>query len=153
MKKEIIIQTNSVADTEKLASSIAKLIYPGLVIALNGDLGAGKTTFVRALIQHCCPGEIVNSPTFTLLNIHGSKLKFYHFDLYRLASLEDIENIGGEELIPSRDGVTLIEWADRIPEILPEEYLQINIFYQDQNVRKFRIINKTLKINFKKIIL
>lgn len=127
------------AAVTELARTLAKKLYPGLVIALNGDLGAGKTTFTQDLTKAAGVTETVNSPTFVLMNIYNGPLRFYHFDLYRLTTADDLENIGGEELIPSTDGVTIIEWAEKIPEILPEKYLQIDITYKDEHSRIFKI--------------
>lgn len=148
MNNEIKITCTSKEDTDSLAKIVSGSIYTGLVIALIGDLGAGKTTFIQDLVKHSGNNELVTSPTFTLLNIYPGKTKFYHFDLYRLSSLLDIENIGGEELIPSKDGITLIEWADRIPEIMPENYLKISIDYVDENTRLFTFnsTGKTIEI-------
>ncbi len=151
MSGSIKITCTSPEETDSLAKLLSTQVYAGLVIALNGDLGAGKTTFVRSLIKNSGIDEIVPSPTFTLLNIHGSKPKFYHFDLYRLNSLEDIENIGGEELIPPPDGIALIEWADRIPEILPDKYLQINISIIDDNSRLFELTSHGTELDLGRI--
>ncbi len=126
-------------DVALLAQTMAKKLYPGLVIALNGDLGAGKTTFTQELAKAAGVTETVNSPTFVLMNVYNGPLRFYHFDLYRLNTLEDLENIGGNELIPSTDGVSIIEWAEKIPEILPAKYVQINIAYKDEDSRIFNI--------------
>lgn len=148
MLETLEIKTTSPAETERLAGIFAKNIFPGLVFALSGDLGAGKTTFVRALVHATGNQEIVNSPTFTLLNVYGKNPKFYHFDLYRLSALEDLENIGAEELIPATDGITCIEWAERIPEIMPENYLQVSINSLDENSRLFvlKTIGKTIEL-------
>jgi tRNA threonylcarbamoyladenosine biosynthesis protein TsaE len=132
-------KTVSRADVTELAKKLAPKLYPGLVIALNGDLGAGKTTFTQELTKAAGVTETVNSPTFVLMNVYNGPLRFYHFDLYRLSTIDDLENIGGEELIPSTDGVTIIEWAEKIPEILPEKYLQIDIAYKNAHSRIFNI--------------
>lgn len=137
------VQVKTLAETKKLARQLARKLKPGQVLALNGDLGAGKTTFVQELVHSFNAKEIVTSPTFVLLNIYNSpKLKFYHFDFYRLSSLKDIENIGGEELIPPADGVALIEWAEKIPEILPVKHLKIEIKITGEVSRKFTITEK-----------
>ena len=132
-------KTVSLHEVPALAEALAEKLKPGLVIALNGDLGAGKTTFTQALAKAAGITDTVNSPTFVIMNVYTGPIKFYHFDLYRLNSLEDLENIGGEELIPSRDGVTLLEWAEKIPEILPEKYIQIDITYKNEHSRIFKI--------------
>jgi tRNA threonylcarbamoyladenosine biosynthesis protein TsaE len=143
---EKIVKT--LKDTEKLAAALARKLCPGMVLALNGDLGAGKTTFIKYLIRHSGNQEIVTSPTFVILNIYPGRQKFYHFDFYRLNSLADIESVGGEEFIPASDGVTLIEWAEKIPEILPENYLRIDIKIKSANSRSVKLneIGKKAKI-------
>ena len=133
-------KTVSLAEVPALAQDLAKQLKPGLVIALNGDLGAGKTTFTQALVKAAGVTEPVSSPTFVIMHVYNGPLKFYHFDLYRLQSIADLENIGGEELVPSVDGVTILEWADKIPEILPAQYIQIDITYKDDNSRIFKIV-------------
>lgn len=123
--------------TQALAEQIAQQLPPGAVIALNGDLGAGKTIFVRFLAQACGNPAHVHSPTFNILNIYSGKPTLYHFDFYRLSSIEDLENIGGAEFIPSADGITLIEWAEKFPEALPEDYLEIKITAENELTRNF----------------
>lgn len=137
-------KTVSLKDLAALAQEFARKLKPGLVIALNGDLGAGKTTFTQALVKAAGVTETVNSPTFVIMNVYNGPVKFYHFDLYRLSSIEDLKNIGGEELIPSTDGVTILEWAEKIPEILPEKYMQIDITYKTEDSRTFKITEQGL---------
>ena len=120
-------KTYGVLWTECLAADLAQELQPGAVVALNGDLGTGKTTFVRACVQSLGSPSQVTSPTFAILNIYAGKNPVYHFDFYRLYSAADLENIGGTEFIPSVDGITFIEWAEKIPEVLPEDYLEIRI--------------------------
>ena len=117
----------SLAETENLAQELARELRVGAVVALNGELGTGKTTFVRACVQSLGSPARVTSPTFALLNIYPGRIPVYHFDFYRLQTRADLENIGGTEFIPSRDGITFIEWAEKIPEVLPEDYLEIRI--------------------------
>jgi tRNA threonylcarbamoyladenosine biosynthesis protein TsaE len=133
--------------TQKLAEQLAKNLYPGAVLALNGELGSGKTTFVRFLARACGLTANVRSPTFNLLNIYPGKMPFYHFDFYRLNNAADLENIGGTEFIPSPDGVTLIEWAEKIPEALPEDYLEIKISADNELSRVFSFISHGHSVN------
>jgi len=125
--------------TEQLAKSLAKELHAGTVIALNGEMGAGKTTFVRFLARICGITDNVHSPTFNILNIYSGKIPFYHFDFYRLNNAADLENIGGADFIPSQDGITIIEWAEKLPEILPKDYLEIQISVEDEQ-RIFTLI-------------
>jgi tRNA threonylcarbamoyladenosine biosynthesis protein TsaE len=81
----------------------------------------------------------VSSPTFTILNVYPGKIPVYHFDFYRLQDAADLENTGGQEFIPPADGIAIIEWAEKIPEVLPPDYLEITITADDQQRRRFRI--------------
>jgi tRNA threonylcarbamoyladenosine biosynthesis protein TsaE len=106
--------SHSPADTESLGEKLGRTAAHGLVIALSGDLGAGKTQFVRGLARGLGIAGRVHSPTFTLVNEYGGgRLKLFHLDLYRLETAEQIRSAGIEEYL-SPDGVSVIEWAERI---------------------------------------
>ncbi len=111
--------------TDKLAAFLARLSVPGTVIALDGDLGAGKTAFSQRFAKHLNVNDIVNSPTFTLIKEYEGRLPFYHMDVYRL-SLEEAEELGLDEYFFG-SGVTLVEWGSLIEEILPSDVLHIYI--------------------------
>ncbi|MDR1452492.1 MAG: tRNA (adenosine(37)-N6)-threonylcarbamoyltransferase complex ATPase subunit type 1 TsaE [Candidatus Margulisbacteria bacterium] len=130
---------NSLTETDILAQKLAAALRAGSVLALNGELGSGKTTFTRALVKALGNTAPVASPTFTILNIYAGKMPVYHFDFYRLQGLADLENTGGAEFIPSSDGVTIIEWAEKIPGILPENYLEITITIASEQARVFTL--------------
>lgn len=135
------IKVTTLEQTQKLAEQLARNLQAGTVIALNGELGSGKTTFARFLAKACGSTDNVRSPTFNLLNIYtDGTWPIYHFDFYRLNSRADLENIGGLDFIPSQDGVTLIEWAEKFPEILPEAYLEIRIALEEE-MRVFDFIS------------
>ena len=106
--------SHSLAETEALGEEFGRTAIPGLVIALNGDLGAGKTQFVRGLARGLNITARVHSPTFTLVNEYGGgRLKLFHLDLYRLETAEQILSAGIEDYL-SPEGVTVIEWAERL---------------------------------------
>ena len=106
--------SHSPADTEALGERFGRVAQTGLVIALSGDLGAGKTQFVRGLARGLGFAGRVHSPTFTLVNEYGGgRLKLFHLDLYRLETAEQILPAGIEEYL-SPDGVSVVEWAERI---------------------------------------
>lgn len=115
--------THSPAETERLGTFLARLLPRGAVVALRGDLAAGKTCLVRGMAAHFAEGAAIHSPTFTLVNEYGDTTKLYHLDLYRL-STEEVADLGYEELFDS-DGVTAIEWADRAEPLLPPRRLDI----------------------------
>ncbi len=120
-------KTKSPAETLQLAQLVGKHIHEGTVLALVGDLGAGKTLFVQGLARTLGVEGEVTSPTFSLMNIYDGICRLYHFDLYRLETEAELEDIGFYEYTDEPDGIVLIEWADKFPEALPEEYLRIDI--------------------------
>ncbi|GIP54035.1 tRNA (adenosine(37)-N6)-threonylcarbamoyltransferase complex ATPase subunit type 1 TsaE [Paenibacillus vini] len=122
-------------DTDKLAAYLAGNSSPGTVIALDGDLGAGKTAFSQRFAKHLEVKDTVNSPTFTLIKEYEGRLPFYHMDVYRL-SLEEAEELGLDEYFYGR-GVTLVEWASIIEDLLPPEVLYIYIESGEGTERTF----------------
>lgn len=121
------IETYSAQETFDLGKTIGEQLLPGSVLTLVGDLGVGKTVFSQGLAQGLGITEPVNSPTFTIIQIYeGGRLPFYHFDVYRIGDLSEMDEIGYEDYFWG-DGVCLIEWANRIEEILPEHYMEITI--------------------------
>ena len=118
--------TNSYEETERVAAELAKSLKGGEVIAMYGDLGAGKTAFVRGLARALGIEGHITSPTFTIMNAYNGRLPLYHFDVYRIADPDEMYEIGYDEYIGS-DGVCVIEWAELIEDILPDEYIKTNI--------------------------
>jgi len=139
MKNSLI--SNSVNETKALGEKLAKLLKPGDNIALTGNLGSGKTTFTKGLARGLKieKPEYVNSPSFVLMKEYKGRANLYHFDLYRLDSLEDIEYIGMQEYLDG-DGIVVIEWADRMKILLPSEYLEVSISITAEKKRKFTFI-------------
>ena len=121
------IYCNSEFETKRFARKISKKIEKGSVVALNGDLGSGKTTFTQGFAKGLGVEQHVGSPTFKLVSEYsGSVMKLYHVDCYRLNSIEEFLNLGGENLLLPYDGITLIEWANIIEELIPVDCLEIN---------------------------
>ena len=118
--------TNSYEETERVAAELAKSLKGGEVIAMYGDLGAGKTAFVRGLARALGIEGHITSPTFTIMNAYNGRLPLYHFDVYRIADPDEMYEIGCDEYIGS-DGVCVIEWEELIEDILPDEYIKVNI--------------------------
>jgi len=117
---------NSIRETKKFASGLSKKFQKGQVIALNGDLGSGKTTFSQGIAEGLGIEQHVGSPTFKLVSEYfGEDLKLYHVDCYRLKNADEFLNLGGENLLLPDDGITLIEWANIIQELLPEDVIEI----------------------------
>ena len=127
------IETNSEHETKEIAETLASLIKPGTVITLEGDLGAGKTTFTKGLAKGLEIKRAVTSPTFTILKQYEGTLTLNHIDAYRLEDSE--EDIGLDDYIYG-DGVTVIEWAKFIDDFLPTERLALTIEFIDERKRK-----------------
>lgn len=124
---EQIIETYSAQETFELGKKIGESVRPGQVYTLIGDLGVGKTVFTQGLAQGLGITEPVNSPTFTIVQIYEEgRMPFYHFDVYRIGDVEEMEEIGYEDCFYG-EGVCLIEWANLIEEILPQNYIRITI--------------------------
>ena len=121
------IETNSPEETFALGEEIGKKAVPGQVFALLGDLGVGKTVFIKGVAKGLGITEPVNSPTFTIVQVYEEgRLPFYHFDVYRIADVEEMDEIGYEEYFFG-NGVCFVEWANLIEEIMPENTVRITI--------------------------
>ena len=123
----MIIETQNAKETFQLGKKIGKKALPGQIYTLNGDLGVGKTVFTQGVASGLEIGEPVNSPTFTILQEYeGGRLPFYHFDVYRIGDIEEMEEIGYDDYFFG-EGICLIEWAQLIEEILPENVISVTI--------------------------
>lgn len=127
MGKKEIIETFSQEETKEFARSLGEAASPGDVFALSGDLGVGKTVFAKGMAEGLGITEPVSSPTFTILQEYTSgRIPFYHFDVYRVEEPEEMEETGFDDAIFG-EGVSLVEWAELIKDIMPEHYTQILI--------------------------
>lgn len=123
----MIIETNSPEETFAFAQKLGLEAVPGQIFTLDGDLGVGKTVFAKGLAEGLGITEPVSSPTFTIVQEYtDGRLPLYHFDVYRIEEPEEMEEIGYDEYF-NGDGVCLIEWADMIRELLPEDVIRIRI--------------------------
>ncbi|NLV77124.1 MAG: tRNA (adenosine(37)-N6)-threonylcarbamoyltransferase complex ATPase subunit type 1 TsaE [Tissierellia bacterium] len=113
-------------EMEEFGEKLGSILKPGDIISLTGDLGAGKTTLTKSIGKGLGVEDYITSPTFTLINEYKGRLNLYHFDVYRLEGPIDLYDLGFEEYIYS-NGVSIIEWGDKIEEILPEERINIQI--------------------------
>lgn len=137
---EQVIETYSPEETFALGEKIGKEARPGQICTLIGDLGAGKTVFTQGVAKGLGISEPVNSPTFTIMQIYEEgRMPFYHFDVYRIGDVEEMDEIGYEDCFYGQ-GLCLIEWADLIEEILPEQYLQVTIDKQPDKGFDYRRI-------------
>ena len=133
--------SHSVEETEQLGERLARQLRPGDVVALIGEIGAGKTTFVRGLAQGLgVPASSVASPSFVLIRQYTTgRMPLYHADLFRLDHLPQAANVGLEECYEA-GGVTLIEWANKLPGVLPPEFLEIRFEVLDPESRRLTAV-------------
>lgn len=125
LRKEI--ETHSAAETFALGETIGREAKPGQVYALLGDLGVGKTVLIQGVAKGLGIDGPVNSPTFTIVQVYeNGRLPFYHFDVYRIGDVEEMDEIGYEEYFYG-EGVSFVEWANLVEEIMPKETIRITI--------------------------
>jgi tRNA threonylcarbamoyladenosine biosynthesis protein TsaE len=130
--------SHSITQTQRCGSQLAQHLVPGVIIWLEGDLGAGKTTFTKGVARGLGVEGYVNSPTFTLVNEYEGRLPVYHLDCYRLESGQEALDFGIEEYLDG-EGVTIIEWPERISEILPPDYIRVGLSYLTDTKRLLRL--------------
>ena len=131
--------SRSEAETIKIAEDIARTLKAGDVVALHGELGAGKTAFVKGIAGFFGAKDVVSSPTFTIVNEYNGSLDIYHFDAYRLENVTVDECDWIDDYLFG-DGVCVIEWAENIKSILPEEHIQIKISKNPDEGAEYREI-------------
>lgn len=133
MRKEFI--SKSVEQTKMFAQKFAKSVKRGTIVLMEGDLGAGKTVFAKGFVSNFVEGADVVSPTFTLINCYGEGI--YHFDLYRIEEVEELANIGAEEVLFGEDNISLVEWPSRVGlEYFGPNVICVKIEKLDENKRK-----------------
>jgi tRNA threonylcarbamoyladenosine biosynthesis protein TsaE len=132
------VKVESEEGTKRFALQFAAGINNGDVIVLNGNLGAGKTFFIKEVCRYF-DVKSVNSPTFALINEYTGEKKIYHFDFYRINRLEELYDIGFEDYLNDDEAVIFIEWGDLFPDILPQERIEINILIGKEENRTFEI--------------
>ena len=137
----IQMESINVAQTDSLARAFSKVVKPPMIILLNGDLGSGKTTFVKSLVKYLGSNDEVTSPTFTLLNTYNGEFPIYHFDMYRLSSMEEALAVGFEEYFDKSklDGACLVEWAENVEGLISEVDFVITIDKINERLRKITI--------------
>lgn len=139
MTEAVTFLSSSEQDTDWLGSAVASHLGGGLTIALNGQLGSGKTRFTRALCGALgMDTSRVTSPTFVLMQLYtDGRLPVAHFDTYRIGDTDEFAAIGAEEYLHSGDWICLVEWADRVSDILPADRLTIQIRHESPTARRF----------------
>ena len=130
--------TNSPEQTEKIGIALGKILKPGTVIAYRGDLGAGKTAFTRGLARGLGSSEMVTSPTYTIVNEYlGGRMPLFHFDMYRLASSDDLWDIGWEDYL-DRNGVCAVEWSENVEDAM-ENAINVTIEKLGEDARRITL--------------
>ena len=131
-------ETNSPEETERVGAALGRIVRPGPVIACRGGLGAGKTAFTRGLARGRGYTDIVTSPTYTIVNEYlGGRLPLFHFDMYRLASSDDLWDIGWEDYL-ERGGVCAVEWSENVAEAM-EDAITVTIEKLGEDTRRITI--------------
>jgi len=136
--------THSVAETEAAAARLAATFRGGEVVALHGELGAGKTQFARGIVKGLGGDpHTVSSPTFVLLNVYDTgRLRVFHLDAYRVHGAEDFDAIGFAELLEQRDGVIVVEWPSRVESLLPARRIDVKLETLSPQVRRIETDEK-----------
>ena len=136
--------THSPEETQAIGERIGQALKPGDVVALIGDLGAGKTCLTQGIARGVSihPNQTVNSPSYILINEYTGKIPIYHIDLYRIRRREEILDLALDEYIEG-NGICVIEWADRILDLLPENFIQIKIIWEDDFTRTIECKHET----------
>ena len=132
--------SESPEDTFEIARSLGKVLVSGDVIALTGDLGAGKTCFCKGIGAALgISSERVVSPTFTIVTEHEGTLPFTHVDVYRLDTVREAVEIGLDETFSKKDGICVVEWAEKVEELLPKDHIQVTFVISDNDCRKIMV--------------
>ncbi|MFQ5898394.1 MAG: tRNA (adenosine(37)-N6)-threonylcarbamoyltransferase complex ATPase subunit type 1 TsaE [Candidatus Methylomirabilia bacterium] len=126
MSQKVAFKSPSPAETERIGQALAVWLRSGDVVACIGELGSGKTTFIRGVVRGLGGSEAATSPTFVLINQYQGRLPVYHLDAYRTGSLAEVQDLGVEEILFG-DGVTVIEWAEKLLPLLPDQMIVVRI--------------------------
>jgi len=139
-KRGLVKITKSEEETREIGRAIGKDLLPGDIICLTGELGSGKTTITQGIAQGVGVRSFVSSASFKLINEYEGRIPVYHFDLFRLDKLSEVEELGYREYFYNQ-GVTIIEWAEKIKPLWPEERIEIELKIVSENAREIRITN------------
>ena len=139
----VTLISSSEEDTRTIARALGAVLQPGDLVALTGDLGTGKTVFCKGLGEALgIPPDRIASPSFTIVTEHAGRLPLRHVDVYRLASVREAEEIGLEELLRG-DGVCVVEWAEKIGILLPNDRIQVTFHFLEEDGDRRRLLVST----------
>ena len=141
MNSVLRFETQSAEETLAVGQQLASLLPPNAVVLLIGELGAGKTTLTKGIVEgrKAASADDVSSPTFTLIHEYGNPASVYHADLYRLDTAEEARRLGLEELF-ERQGLTLVEWGERFPELFPADRIEIHVRHKGEDRRDIEVL-------------
>lgn len=134
----LVVRTRSAAETAALGERIGRQLRAGDVVGLEGELGAGKTTFAQGIARGLAVTSHVSSPTFTLVREYRGRVPVYHVDLYRIEREEEVADLALEEVVGG-EGVAVIEWPERAPRVLPEARLRVRIAFDGDDERTITV--------------
>ena len=140
----LTVTSHSENETEAIGKALMGLLPEGAVVALRGELGAGKTCLVRGMAAAIGTAAAVSSPTFTMVNEYEGTPKIYHVDLYRIAEPREVMDLGYEDLFDSPDGICVVEWAERAEKLLPPKRLDLTLEHAGKTTRTIHIRNHAL---------
>lgn len=143
--------TNNENETYELGVRIGTILDQGMVLSLNGDLGAGKTHFTKGIAFGLGVEDYITSPSFTILNEYEGRLPLHHFDVYRIEEIEEMYEIGFDEYLYG-DGVCVVEWGEMVKELLPRNTVNIKIIRLDDNIREIFIEDNETLEKFRELI-
>ena len=147
--------------TKQVGENLGQNLSPGSIVALTGELGSGKTTLVQGIGEGLRIKSLIKSPSFVIINEYDGPLPLYHFDLYRLNNAQEILSLGYEEYFYEKRGVVVIEWAKKMKDFLPKEYLEINLkivnpvrksFFNGVNLSKRKISGQAYGASYREVI-
>ena len=133
--------SHSVEETEALGEALGKTLKPGAVVAYFGGLGMGKTAFTRGLARGLGCAERVTSPTFTIVNEYPGRIPLYHFDMYRVLDIDDVETTGFFDYLERGDSILAVEWSENVEAILPPETITVTIEPEGEDCRRITVEN------------
>jgi tRNA threonylcarbamoyladenosine biosynthesis protein TsaE len=137
----IKLVTKNLSETLKFGQQLARRLKKGDIVALSGDLGAGKTSLTQGIARGLGVKGYISSPSFKLINEYKGSVPVFHFDLWRLKNITEVEDLGYRDYFYN-DGITIIEWAEKIKPLLPEEYWQVDLFNLGGTRRKITVTKK-----------
>jgi tRNA threonylcarbamoyladenosine biosynthesis protein TsaE len=135
----LMVNSGSEEITRKLGKVFGEISPAGTVIALNGELGAGKTVFARGVAEGLKVNEVVSSPSYVLMNLYKGRLELYHFDFYRLENEEELDELGLDEYFYG-EGISLVEWAGKFPGVMPPTRVEIDIVKDPGDLDNSRVL-------------